>query len=107
MSLAILDTTNQPITYISLQQAENSDGAIIVIRVPCAAGQSLTADDVVETRVLARENGTLAAFADIASSPIDLTPYAGTNQDFDVKVHTNGVTGIVPTAVGVRVTYNP
>ena len=107
MSLAILDTADQPITYISFQQEENSDSAIIVIRVPCAAGQSLTADDIAETRVLARENGTMDTFVDIATSPIDLSPYAGTNQDFDVKVHTNGVSGIVSTAVEVRVTYNP
>lgn len=107
MSLSILDTTDQPITYVSLQQEENSDSTIMVIRVPCAAGQSLTADDDSDVRILARENGTADAFVDIQSSPIDLTPYADTNQDFDVKVHTNGVSGIVPTAVGVRVTYNP
>lgn len=104
---AILDTMNQPLTHVSFQQVENSDSAVLVIRVPCVTGQFLTADDVIEARVLARKNGTADTFVDLASLPIDLAPYDGTDADFDVKVHTNAVTGIVPTAIGVRVTYNP
>lgn len=103
----ILDTADVPITYVGLQQAEGTDSQIIIIRVPCLNGQFLVASDVSEARVLVRENGTLDAFQDISTLPIDLSPFAGTNQDFDLKVHTESVVGIVPVAVGVRVTYNP
>lgn len=102
------DTNGQALTYVSVQLPESSDGGVLVVRVPCVAGMSLTADDDPDVRVLARENGTADPFQDLASSPLDLTPYAGADQDFDVKLHANSVSGgIVTKAVGVRATYNP
>jgi hypothetical protein len=103
----ILDAGNRPISYISLQQQENTDSQIIFIRVPCSAGQFLAANDVTEARVLARLAGSSDPFVDLFDNPIDLTPFDGTTTDFDIKVHTGLVTGIIPTAVEVKVTYNP
>jgi len=103
----ILDAGNRPLTYIALQQQENTDSQIIFIRVPCAAGQFLAASDVSEARVLARLAGSSDPFVDLFDDPIDLAPFDGTITDFDIKVHTGSVTGIIPTAVDVKVTYNP
>jgi len=103
----ILDSNDVPISQISLQQAESSDSQVIIIRVPCAAGKFLTADILAEVQVLVRETGTVDAFVDIGVSPLDLAPYDGTNQDFDMKVHTGAVAGMVSVAAGVRVTHNP
>lgn len=102
----ILDAGNQPLTYMAMQQAESTDSQVIVIRAPCLAGQFLTADDVTEARVLVRESG-VGSYQDISTTPIDLSPYDGLTQDFELKVHTTSVDGIVPVAVEVRVTYNP
>lgn len=102
----ILDTDDVPISQISLQQEETADSQIIVIRVPCQSGLFLTADGVSEARVLVREHG-VGSYQDIHTSPIDLAPHDGSNQDFDLKVHTGSVTGIVSVAVDVKVTHNP
>jgi len=102
----VLDAGNQPLTFINLQQAESSDSQIFVIRIPCASGQFLTADDVTEARVMVRPFG-VGSYVDVQSSPIDLTPYDGTIQDFEMKFHTTSVTGIVPVVIDVRVTYQP
>lgn len=102
----ITDTNDVPITYLSFTQAESTDGTVFVIRVKCLSGLKLVAQDVADVRVLARRHGTVDAFVDIATSPIALTPYAGTSVDFDVKLHTNAVTAFVSTAVEIRVTYN-
>ncbi len=102
------DTNGQELTYVSSQLAESTDGPVLVVRVPCVAGMSLTADDDPDVRVMGRESASGDPFQDLASSPIDLTPYAGGDQDFDVKLHANAIaSGIVTKAVGVRATYNP
>ena len=103
----ITDTNDVPITYLRFAQVENSDSAVFVVRVPCASGQWLKAADDANARLLGRRHGTADAFVDLASNPISLTPYAGTNTDFDLKLHTNAVAGLVATAVELRATFNP
>lgn len=102
----VLDAGNQPLSYISLQQEESTDSQLILIRVPCVSGLFLTAEDVPEARMMVSVHGA-GSFQDVAISPLDLAPYDGTTQDFDLKVHTTAVSGVVPVAVDVRVTYNP
>lgn len=103
----VVDVNDIPISYLNYQQEESSDSSVLIIRIPCEAGTFLTANDVPEARILVRENGTSDAFQDVATVPLDLDPYAGSSQDFDMKVHTGAVVGIVPVAVNIRVTYNP
>jgi hypothetical protein len=102
----ITDTSNVPISYLRFSQVESADSAVFVVRVPCVAGQALKAEDNADVRVLGRRHGTADAFVDLASNPISLTPFAGTNTDFDLKLHTNAVAGIVSTAIELRATFN-
>ena len=101
------DTADVPISYLRFSQPESSDSAVFVLRVPCAAGQWLKAAENSSVRLLARRHGTADAFIDLADDPILLDPYAGTNTDFDLKLHTNAVAGLVATAVELRATFNP
>lgn len=103
----IKDTAGNTITLLNLTLTESVDSAVLVIRVPCTAGLFLTADNDARLAVKARENGSGDPFVNIASSPIDLTPYDGTDQDFDLKVTPAAVTGFERVAVPVRVTTNP
>jgi hypothetical protein len=104
--MSILDTNGNPITALPLSLVENTDSATLVIRVACKANQYLAAEENSAAQVLARRHGT-ADFADLATDPISLTPYAETTVDFDLKIHAGSVTGIVHAAIPVRVTYNP
>jgi hypothetical protein len=108
MSRAITDTGGAPILYINLQLAANNDSVVVVGRVPCEAGLYLTASPVnASASVKARRTGSGDAFQDLATSPIDLTPYAGTVVSFDFKVHSSNVTGFARVALPVRVSFTP
>lgn len=103
----ITDTNDVPVNYLHFSQAESLDSAVFVLRIPCVAGQWLAADANSDVSIMAREHGTADAYVDLSSSPIDLTPYAGSDQDFDFKVHTNAIAGLVSTAVNLRCTATP
>jgi hypothetical protein len=103
----ITDTSNVPISYLRFSQAESTDSSVFVVRVPCASGQWLKAADNANVRVVGRLHGTADPFVDLADDPISLDPYAGTNTDFDLKLHTNAVAGLVSTSVELRATFNP
>lgn len=107
MSAQITDTAGVPITYLNFTQVESSDSANFTVRVPCIAGQWLKADDNPDVRILARPAGSMGSFVDLATDPISLDPYAGTNADFELHLHTNAVAGLVSTAVELRATFNP
>lgn len=114
MNDSISDTSDQPLTYLSLRQVEQLDSAVFVVRVPAQVSRWLAADDNDYLRVLARRSGTADAFVDLATSPIDLTPFAGIDGfgtlftvDFDIKVHTNAVTANRREGVNLKVTFNP
>jgi hypothetical protein len=100
---AITDTSDVPISYISMSLQELSDSAVFVIKVPCQAHSHLQSEVDANAVVKARLNGTSDAFVDIAASPIDLNPYAGQTKLFDVKVHANDVTGLVHAVLPVQV----
>lgn len=102
----ITDTNNQPITALPVSLVEDSDCAIVVIRVPCEANRYLAAVEHGSAQVLARRTGSGDAFVDLADTPISLTPYAGTTVDFDLKIHAGSVSGVVHTAIPVKVTSN-
>lgn len=101
----ITDTNDVPITYISMSLQELTDSAVFVIKVPCQAGSHLSSEVNASAVVKARLNGTSDSFVDIASTPIDLDPYAGETKLFDVKVHANDITGLVHAALPVQVVF--
>lgn len=103
----ITDTTGAAITVVAMSLIENTESAVLVVRVPCLAGQYLAADGDASAQVLARRTGTLASFLDISSTPISLTPYAGQTVEFDLKVKALAVVGLKRVAIPVRVTYSP
>jgi hypothetical protein len=102
---AITDTANAPITSLQMSLTEETESSVFVVRVPCLAGQKLRSDPNPYAQVLARESGSGDAFQDIAASPIDLAPYAGTLTLFDVKVAALSVEGLKRAALSVRVSY--
>ena len=102
----VTDTNGVALTVLSMSLAQNNDSSVFVIEVPAVAGMSLTADADPAAQVLARRTGSGAAFADIAASPILLTPFAGTTVQFDVKLHAAAFSGLIKrVAVPVRVKY--
>jgi hypothetical protein len=108
MSDQILDTAGQPLLFINLHMAENSDSVVIVASIPCAAQKFLAGPADGSARVMARRSGSGDPFVDLSISPIDLTPFAGTSVLFDFKVHSLAVaTGMVCLALPVRVTFRP
>lgn len=107
MSDAITDTNGEPLLYVNLSLTENADSVVIAALVPCKAGKYLASNSDAGAQVLARRTGSGGSFVDIATSPIDLTPYDGETVSFDFKVHSNSVSGLERVALPVRVTFNP
>lgn len=97
----ITDTDEVPVTYLSYSLPESSDSAVFTLLIPCLEGQVLKADTNADVSIFGRVSG-VGTYVDLAVSPISLDPYAGTQQAFDLYIHTNAVTGIVSTAVGLR-----
>lgn len=102
---AILDTLDAPITALQMSLTEETESAVLIVRVPCAANQFLKSDSNPYAQVLARRTGSGSVFQDIAASPIDLTPYADTLTLFDIKVVALSVEGLKRAALSVRVSY--
>lgn len=103
----ITDTADNSLLYVNLRLDEGADSVVIVARIPCKSGLKLATNSDGRASVLARRTGSGDPFVNIATSPIDLTPYDGTNTDFDFKVHAGSVTGLERVALPVRVTFNP
>jgi hypothetical protein len=103
----ITDTNGTPLSSLPLTLVELTDSAPVVIRVPCAAGLFLASPGHESAQVLARRSGTSDAYADLSTDPLDLSPYAGTVVEFDLKIHTLAVSASVFAAIPLVVTANP
>ncbi|MGB7925603.1 MAG: hypothetical protein WCF57_20360 [Pyrinomonadaceae bacterium] len=106
----IADTADNPLAYVPLVVEEETESAVLVVRVPCVAGMFLTATASESAQVLVREAAarlTEESFVDIATAPIDLSPYAGQTVEFDLKVAVGDVAGFERIALQVRVTSAP
>jgi len=102
----ITDTSGNALTSIPLTLAESSESSVMTVRVPCVAGQFLSAAIDASAKVLARLAGSGGAFVDLAVAPISLTPYAGGTRDFELKVQALAIAGsLVRVALPVRVAY--
>lgn len=99
--MPITDTDNEPVTYLNFQQEESTDSAVFTLLIPCVTGQVLKADTNADVSIFGRVSG-VGSYVDLAVTPISLDPYAGTDQAFDLYVHTNAVSGMVSTAIGLR-----
>ncbi|MGB8509681.1 MAG: hypothetical protein WCD76_14945 [Pyrinomonadaceae bacterium] len=104
---AITDTNGAPLTAVNLSLAAESDSAVLVGRVPCAAGLYLASSSESAAQVRARRTGSGDAFVDLAVSPIDLSPHAGETVSYDFRIHAGNIEGRAFVAVPVRVTPNP
>jgi hypothetical protein len=103
----VTDTNGNPLAYVPLVVEEETESAVLVIRVVCVAGMFLTAAESASARVLVRRTGTSDAFVSIAHAPVDLSPDAGQTVDFDLKVSAGAVAGFERVALAVRVTSAP
>lgn len=97
----ITDTNDVPVTYLNFSLPESIDSAVFTLKVPCKAGQVLKADPNPNVSIFGRVSG-VGSYVNLNTAPIDLTPYAGTNQAFDLFVRTGAVSGLISTAVPVR-----
>lgn len=102
---SITDIDDVSITYISMSLPELTESSVFVIKVPCVVGTSLSSVIDASAKVLARLNGTVDPFVDLATDPIDLSPYNGETKSFDVKVEALNVVGLVRAALPVEVIY--
>jgi hypothetical protein len=99
----ITDTSGTQIALLNYLQGENADSGVAIIRIDCHAGYFLKADANSFGSVTARPHGS-GSYVDIHTSPISLSPFDGTQHDFDIKVHSGGTPS--NTAIQVRVTNN-
>lgn len=105
--MSITDTDDNPLAYVPIVVEEETESAVLVIRVLCVAGMFLTCAESASAQVLLRRTGTSDAFVDIADAPIDLSPDVGQTVDFDLKVAASAVAGFERVALSVRVTSAP
>lgn len=86
----IYDIDNNQIQTFST--SVNSEGVLILtIRVDCKTGLYLSATEILEILVEAKRISDIA-WVNIQSNPILLTPYAGTQQDFEIRLVADEVT---------------
>ena len=83
----ITDTSNNPISTVRESAYRNSFGGQFTVRIYCKAGYKIKSHHDPDVQILVRKSGTTDAFQDVAISPVDLTPFVNTYQDFDVKPH--------------------
>lgn len=57
-----------------------------LIRIDCLTGKTLMASVVSDLAVTARLYGSADAFTDLESTGLDLSPYNGTRQTFEVRI---------------------
>lgn len=81
-----------------------SSGQIVVfqIRADCQAGLRLFSDVVGDLTIEGRPQG-VGAYVNLESSDIDLGPYAGTRQNFDIKVTAGTVAVLTRRAFKLKV----
>lgn len=95
-----------PMLYVNIRVASGGQ-MTFTGNVPCAAGKWLAASDDASARIEARRHATAAAFADLAATPIDLTPFETQIVKFEFRVTGLSVSTSARAALSVRVTYNP
>lgn len=107
MAEIVTDTNGQQITAVNLTVNESSESGVFVIRFKALANYKLTAPANSLITVLARKTGSGATFQNIAANPIDVSPFANTVVDYDLKIAAATVNlPIERVALPVRLTPN-
>lgn len=87
----IYDHDDQPL--VSVNAGIKSEEAIqFKIEIDCKAGYFMRATPVADLLVQARHHGTGGAFTDIESTPFDLTPWDGSQEEFDIRITAGVIT---------------
>ncbi len=89
MSL-IFNPDGDPVSALHFEPYGNTNFTI-VLTIRCRAGYELTSTAVTNVAVEGRVTGG-GGFTNLETTPIDLTPYDGTDQDFDIKITSEAVT---------------
>jgi hypothetical protein len=87
----IYDHDDRPLLSTTLSIASEED-LQFKIYIDCRAGFSLRATTVADITVLARPQGVSGAFTNIETTPLDLTPYAGTKKEISIKIEADAFT---------------
>ncbi len=97
----IFDTGDNLIS--SGQIAVDSNGnTILTVRIECRAGHFLGATSAANLTVEARKVGD-AAWTNIESGQISLTTYAGTKQNFEIKLTSGFVAVVTRSAFDIKI----
>lgn len=97
----IYDTDDNRIFSVAFA-VESEQAATAMIRVDCNAGYYLRGEAVANLTVEARADGDVS-WIDIETTPIDLTPYDGTFQDFELRFTAPEITAFSRAAFSLSV----
>lgn len=98
----IRDADGNPVSSFSTSM-RTGDVAAYTLVLDCESGYEFFADAVTDLAVEAKRSAD-ASWVDIETTPIDLTPWAGTQQPFDVRLTASG-SGSVRRAFALRVEH--
>ncbi len=87
----IYDHDDRPLLSTTLSIGPDDD-LQFKIYIDCRADQFLRATTVADITVLARPQDVGGAFTNIETTPLDLTPYAGTKKEIDIKIESDSFT---------------
>lgn len=91
----IADTT-EPLTYSSWAHVITESTALVfTIPIECDSDSTLAASAVADLTVEARLSG-VGGYTNIETGTLDLSPYTGTTQNFDIRVTAGAIAGTQP-----------
>jgi hypothetical protein len=82
--------TNGPLDTITLA-LESGQNRVYTITIDCFTGHELSGEVVGDIAVEAR-HGIVGAYTDIETTPIDLSPYNGSTETFQIRVTAGTIT---------------
>lgn len=101
MSL-ISDLNDNPLTGGQIA-VELSASQTAAIRVECRAGYKLRGSVSSELAIEARRVGDAGTWTNLETDSVDLSAYAGTRQDFNIRITSNGVTAPLRVVINITV----
>jgi len=97
----IFDTDGFPITAFSMTQDEQTSQTAI-IQIECREDYRLYADVVADVLIEGKHASSLT-WTNLETSDIDLTPWAGTTETFNIRFTTGDVSVITRHVLAIRV----
>jgi hypothetical protein len=96
------DSAGSALSFVPVEVDEGATTPVFVASVPCVAGRVLKADPDAGLTVEARRTGSGAPFVNIATAPVDLTPFAPATVSFDFRITAGAVSGDSPLQAVIR-----